>query len=162
MARKRPTRQRAERTDGARVSSPVDVLLLDALQRGNETLETGRYLITFKEGAGEEGVQSIGVDALGMRVADARDFENQAVTFENVGDADAVVFPEIGVALVGAAAAQERGMSANAEFASEIAATHQAKPRATMRMPTQRRSAIWRSYGRSSTPGTSSTPASAR
>jgi len=119
MARKRPTRQRAERTDGARVSSPVDELLLDALQRGNETLETGRYLITFKEGAAEEGVQSIGVDALGMRVADARDFENQAVTFENVGDADAVVFPEIGVALVGAAAAQERGMSVNAEFASD-------------------------------------------
>jgi subtilisin family serine protease len=36
-----------------------------------------------------------------------------------MGDADAVVFPEIGVALVGATAAQERGMSANADFAAD-------------------------------------------
>ena len=119
MAKKRTTRKRAERTDGARVSSPVDELLLDALQQGRDGLETGRYLVTFKEGAVEEGMQSIGVEALGFRVADARDFENQAATLDDVGDADAVVFPEIGVALVGAAAAQERGMSANAEFAAD-------------------------------------------
>jgi hypothetical protein len=41
------------------------------------------------------------------------------VTFENVGDADTLVFPEIGVALVGAAAAQERSLIASAEIAAD-------------------------------------------
>ena len=116
MPRKRATRQRAERTGAAHVSSPIDELLLAALQRGDESLETGRYLVTFKEGALEEGVQAIGAKGRGMRVADARDFEDQAVILESVGDADAVVFSEIGVALVGAGAAETRGLSVNAEI----------------------------------------------
>ncbi|HKH93407.1 MAG TPA: S8 family serine peptidase [Gemmatimonadaceae bacterium] len=121
MAKKnsgRSPRPRAGGGDGdGRASSSVDELLVAALERGDESLETGRYLVTFKETAAEEGVQSFG--ALGLRVADARDFEDQAATLENVGDADAVVFPEIGVALVGAGAAQERSMSANSEIASD-------------------------------------------
>jgi subtilisin family serine protease len=92
-------------------------MLLAALQRGDDSLETGRYLVTFKESAIEEGLQSLGTR--GMRVANARDFTEQAVTLEDVGDADAVVFPEIGVALVGSEPAQERSMSANAEIASD-------------------------------------------
>jgi subtilisin len=100
----------------SRTSSPVDELLLAALERGDDSFETGRYLLTFKEGAAEAGMQSLGVQ--GMRVADARDFDGQAVTLEDVGDADAVVFPEIGVALVGGNTAQARGLS----IASEIAA----------------------------------------
>ena len=59
------------------------------------------------------------MSAQGMRVADARDFKGQAVTLEDVGDADAVVFPEIGVALVGGDAAQARGMSVHAEIAAD-------------------------------------------
>ena len=35
----------------------------------------------------------------------ARDFDAQAVSFEQTGDADAIVFPEIGVALVSGEAA---------------------------------------------------------
>ena len=121
MAKKNPGRSPRARgnagTGGGRASSTVDELLLAALDRGDESLETGRYLVTFKESAADEGVQSFG--ALGLRVADAREFDEQAVTLENVGDADAVVFPEIGVALVGAGAAQERSMTANAEIASD-------------------------------------------
>jgi hypothetical protein len=75
MARKRPTRQRATRTEAARVSSPVDELLLAAQERGDESLETGRFLVTFKEGAVEDGLQSLGAEGMGMRVADARDFD---------------------------------------------------------------------------------------
>jgi hypothetical protein len=45
-------------------------MLLAALERGEDTFETGRYLVTFKEGAAEEGMQALG--AQGMRVADAR------------------------------------------------------------------------------------------
>jgi subtilisin len=101
----------------APVSSSIEQLLLDALERGDETLQTGRHLVTFREGAGAEGSKMLA--AQGMRVADARDFEDQAVTTEDVGDADALVFPEIGVALVSGAAAQERALSVEEEGAAE-------------------------------------------
>ena len=90
-----------------------------ALERGDSSLETGRYLITFKQGAAEGAADSLGPEGLGMRVATARDFDDQATSFEAVGDADAVVFPEIGVALVGAAALAERGLGVNAEIAAD-------------------------------------------
>ena len=101
----------------ALASSSVEELLLAALERGDDSFETGRYLVTFKEGAAEEGMQSLGTQ--GMRVASARDFKDPAATLADVGDADAVVFPEIGVALLGAEPAQARGMSAFAEIASD-------------------------------------------
>ncbi|SOD99516.1 S8 family serine peptidase [Spirosoma fluviale] len=100
-----------------RASSSVDEILLAALERDDNSFETGRYLVTFKEGASEEGYQSL--QTQGMRVADARDFDDQAVVMENTGDADAVIFPEIGVALVGGSAAQERSMNAFAEVATD-------------------------------------------
>lgn len=100
-----------------RASSPVEELLLAAIERGGDSLETGRYLVTFKGGATDANLQSLA--AQGMRVANAQDFEDQAATLESLGDADAVVFPEIGVALVGGDAAHERGMSAHAEIAAD-------------------------------------------
>lgn len=103
--------------NASRVSSSVDEMLLAALERGGDTLETGRYIVTFKEGAATEGAQFL--DASGMRVADARDFTDQAVTLEAAGDADAFVFPEIGVAIVGGDAAQERDLSVQATDASD-------------------------------------------
>ena len=107
----------AEANVGA--SSSVDDLLLAALERGGNTLETGRYIVTFKEGAAEEGIASLGARGIGMRVADARDFEEESVSFEAVGDADAVTFPEIGVALIGSAAAEERSMTMASEIPSD-------------------------------------------
>ena len=104
-------------TNTSRASSQVEELMLAALERGGDSLETGRYLITFKEGAGEAGMQSL--SAQGMRVADAREFENQAMTLDDIGDADAVHFPEIGVAFVGGDAAQQRSMSAQSDIASD-------------------------------------------
>jgi subtilisin len=105
------------RTAANRVSSPVEELLLAALERGDESLETGRYLVTFKEAAVDEGIQAL--SAQGVRAVNARDFTDQAVTLENVGDADAVVFPEIGVALISGDAAQMRGLSVGAEIAAD-------------------------------------------
>jgi subtilisin family serine protease len=99
------------------VSSPVEELLLKAMERGDGTFETGRFLVTFKEGATPEGLQSLG--AKSMRVANARDFEGQAAVLETLGDADAIVFPEVGVALVGGDAAASRGMSVQAELAAD-------------------------------------------
>ncbi len=111
------TSRPAAAASAARTSSSVDEMLLAALERGGDTFDTGRFLVTFKEGAGAEGLQSLG--ARGMRVADARDFDGQAAELEAVGDADAVLFPEIGVALVGGEAAQARSMFAGVEEAAD-------------------------------------------
>ena len=119
MATRKTRTRRASSSSPSRASSPVEELLLAAMERGDDSLETGRYLVTFKEGASEEGLQSLGPQGQGMRVADARDFDDQAASLESVGDADAVVFPEIGVALVGGDAAQARSMTSLAEIASD-------------------------------------------
>lgn len=117
MAKKNPARSPKPASGNSRASSSVDDMLLAALQRGDDSLETGRFLVTFKESAIDDGVQEFGTR--GLRVANARDFSEQAVTLEDVGDADAVVFPEIGVALVGSEPAKERSIGANAEIASD-------------------------------------------
>lgn len=114
MAKKEPNNS----SNGANsASSTVEELLLAALERNDNTNETGRYIATFKEGAGDEGLRSLGTQ--GMRVADARDFNDSAAILENIGDADAVVFPEIGAALLSGNAAQERNMHTFAEIASD-------------------------------------------
>ena len=71
--------------DANRPSSSVEELLLAALERGDNSLTTGRYLVSFKEGAAEQAVQSLSTQ--GLRVADARDFPGQAVQMETLGDA---------------------------------------------------------------------------
>lgn len=117
MATKKSSKKASASTSANRASSPVEELLLAALERGDDSFETGRFLATFKEGAIEEGIQSLGTQ--GMRVADARDFTDQAATLEDVSDADAVAFPEIGVALIGGDAAQASAMSSFAEIATD-------------------------------------------
>lgn len=94
----------------ATVSCSTEKLLLAALERGGSCLETGRFLISFREGWVEEGIKSL--KAQNFRVADARDFSDQAVSLEDAGDAEAMVFAELGVALVGGDAWERHGMSA--------------------------------------------------
>jgi hypothetical protein len=86
------------------VSTSTEDLLLAALERGGDTTKTGRFLMTFKEGATAAGIKSL-QQKRGLRLASARDFQDQAIDFRQIGDADAVVFPEIGVALVSSQAA---------------------------------------------------------
>jgi subtilisin len=114
MARK--ARKRAQATSGPATSS-VDELLLAALERGDESLETGRYLITFKEGAVKEGAHAL--SATGLRSVDARDFAGQAFNIRDVAGADSLVLPEIGVAVVAAAALATRGLCVQAEIAAD-------------------------------------------
>ena len=98
-------------------TSSYDEMLLAAMQRGDETLQTGRFIVTYREDAPEEGASFL--ESLGLRTADARDFDDQAVSVEDVGDADALVFPEIGAAVISADAAAERELGfAAAEDAS--------------------------------------------
>ena len=101
------------------VGSDIDALMLAALERNDGTMQTGRFLVTFKDNALDAGLQSF--KAQSLRVADARDFHKQALSTAAVGDADAVVFPEIGVALLGAEAAMARGMSAMSELDTDSA-----------------------------------------
>lgn len=117
MAKKDPNQPNG--VSQARVSSSVEDLLAAALERGDESLETGRYIVTFKENAIDEGIKSLG--ARGLRLADAREFPEQAITLENVGDAEGVVFPEIGVAIIGGAAFASRSLSALADGSTDNA-----------------------------------------
>lgn len=99
------------------VSCGTEKLLLAALERGGSCLETGRFLISYREGRVEEGIKTL--KAQNFRVADARDFADQAVSLEDAGDAEAMVFPELGVALVGGDALQLHGMSLNDDLSAE-------------------------------------------
>ena len=57
MAKRTP---RASKGDGEqRISASVDDLLLAAQQRGDDSLETGRYIITYKEDARDESAKSL-------------------------------------------------------------------------------------------------------
>jgi subtilisin len=115
MNKKMSSKSAATKNVTAQVSTSIEDLLLAAAESGS--FETGRYIVTFKEGAVDEGIKSFGAQR--MRVADARDYDNQGVMLSATGDADAVVFPEIGAALVSNAAATERGMGIMAEIASD-------------------------------------------
>src|SRR4029453_14857919 len=95
MAKKSKVRARsAQATNGANGSSGEDMLLA-AMARGDGSFETGRFLVTFKEGAAKDAAKSL--EARGLRVADARDFKSQAVNVEDVGDAASVMLPEMRV-----------------------------------------------------------------
>ncbi|MGI9167854.1 MAG: hypothetical protein ACR2G5_15990 [Pyrinomonadaceae bacterium] len=72
MATKKGRSKPAGGTAATRTSSPIDKMLLAALERGDDSLETGRYLVTFKEGAAKEGVQSLGVQEENARCKCAR------------------------------------------------------------------------------------------
>lgn len=100
-----------------KLSTSVQDLLLAALERGDPT-KTGRFIMTFKEGAAEAGLQAL-TARQGFRVAQSRDFGDQAVRMEGAGDADALVLPEIGVVVVSGEAAETRNMAAEAFTAED-------------------------------------------
>ena len=109
-ARPTPPRPADVPVGATAASSGIDDLMLAALERNDGSLQTGRYLVTFKDGALDAGLAAL--QAQSLRVADARDFSGQAMAMADTGDADALVFPEIGVALLGGEAAQSRGLAA--------------------------------------------------
>ena len=76
---------------------------------------TGRWLVLFRE---EEAAVRAGTRALseaaGLQVASAADFDGGAVTPEALAGAEALVFPELGVAVTSAPPAQLRQLGARA------------------------------------------------
>jgi len=118
MATKKAGRKRAGATPtNAQISTNPDDLLLAAIEAGDPS-KTGRFLITFKEGAMDEGVAHL-ESVRGFRTASTRDFTGQEALVEATGDADALVFPEIGVALVSSEGAVSRGMTEEAAIAED-------------------------------------------
>lgn len=103
------------------LSSSVDELLMQAAERGDDSLHTGRFIVTFKEGATDDEMQTLGQLAGDMQVASARDFSEEVVSLQDVAGADALVFPEIGAAVVSGVAAEAGGVSVFAEVDSESA-----------------------------------------
>lgn len=127
MATRDVGRRRSPRTAAsAQVSTSTEALMLAAIERGEDLSKTGRFLVTYKEDALDEGMKHL-QSQRGLRVANARDFKDQAVVFEAAADADAVVFPEIGVALLSGAAATSRAMTAEA-FIAEDSPVHSIDP----------------------------------
>jgi subtilisin len=121
---KRTTSKRSAQTAGSEaslnshVSTDTEALFLAALERGGDTSKTGRYLVTLKEGAADAAVKHLRTKT-GLRMAHARDFTDQAVVLEQTGDADAVVLPDIHVALIGGPAAEEHGLTTETSIAAD-------------------------------------------
>ncbi len=101
--------KKKEKARNLSASCGIDELLIAAIERGDDSMQTGRYLVTYRENAVAEGTKAM--KSQGLKVADTRDFAGQAMTVEDVGDADIVNFAECGVALLGGDAAEAHGLT---------------------------------------------------
>jgi subtilisin len=101
----------------ASLGASADALLLAALDKREGKWETGRSVVTFKEGATEDGIQEL--QASGLSVANANDVDFLGVSA--FSDTDALVFPAIGVAVVAGDAAQANDMTVESVVASDNA-----------------------------------------
>jgi subtilisin len=90
------------------VSASVDELLARALKRGNDGLETGRYIVTFGARDADEGARLL--KNLGIETVDARDFAGQVLRFDTVGGSEAVFLPELRAALVSPSGIERLGL----------------------------------------------------
>ena len=91
------------------ISNSVDDLLLASLDRGGDSLETGRYLVTFNEGQESAGLKQL--RSCGVYGADSRDFANQDVEMETLADGGSLYFSEVNAALISGSAFREIEMA---------------------------------------------------
>jgi subtilisin family serine protease len=91
------------------ISNSVDDLLLASLDRGGDNLETGRYVVTFNEGQEAAGLKQL--RSCGVYGADSRDFANQDVEMETLGDGGSLYFSEVNAALISGSAFREIDMA---------------------------------------------------
>jgi subtilisin family serine protease len=103
--------------ESASLGASSDALLLAALNRGEATWETGRFVVTFKAGATEDGMREL--EASGLSVANANDVDFLGVSA--LTDAPALAFPMLGVAVVAGDAAQASDLTAQSVMASDSA-----------------------------------------
>lgn len=111
------TASKLEATGGLTIGTSPDDLLISAMERGDTSFETGRYLLSFKDGAEADGFKQLSSSKL--RVASATDFDGQSVNLESVGDAQALLLPEIGVAVLTSQAMQTTGLTLESALESD-------------------------------------------
>lgn len=81
---------------------------------------TGRYLVLLREDAVESGVRAL-TDVAGLEVASTRDFANGAVDSQTMGEAEAVIFDNLGVAVVDTPPDQLRSLRAASDDSGILA-----------------------------------------
>lgn len=89
--------------------------LLDLANTEKRGFYTGRYLVTYKQGAHSEAAQSLQLSA-DAHIARAEDFSENIVDFAALGDAQSLLLPELNVAIVTPA---DGGVMLNALAADE-------------------------------------------
>src|ERR1051326_1749352 len=60
---------------------------------------TGRYIVVFRDGALDKGVELL--ESLGLKLAVSPESDTNVLKEDEVGDADAIVYRRLGVAVVG-------------------------------------------------------------
>src|SRR5262245_24464819 len=115
-ARRKKNNQPAAGAAGLLATDP-DALLDAAQSSGGDATQTGRLLVTYREGAVDDGLKTL--KGTGLRVCDARDFKSQSASLHDAGDADAMLFPEIGVAVVTGSAAEAQKLGVASELAAD-------------------------------------------
>lgn len=88
------------------LTTSIDDLFAAASQQASvaegdsqQPIYTGRYIAVFKDDATQEAIRQF-QETYSLKVASADSFDGQAVPFEDLGDAEILVFPTIGAALV--------------------------------------------------------------
>jgi subtilisin family serine protease len=82
---------------------------------------TGRYLVLLREGAVKSGVKAL-KDAAGLRVATTADFSDGAVEGKQLAEAEAILFEDLGVAVVDSPPDQIQALTAAAAEENTILA----------------------------------------
>ena len=68
-----------------------------------QPLYTGRYIAIFKPDATDDAITQF-LNGFNLKSASAASFDSQAVSFSDLGDAEVLTFPSLGMALVSAEA----------------------------------------------------------
>ena len=114
-------RRRARRRDTEQQGDAGELGLFEEGAELTGLGTTGRYLVLLREDAVPAGIRAL-TEAAGVSVASAADFAGGAVDAGTLDEAEALVFPELGVAVVDALPEQVRGLSALAAEESGILA----------------------------------------
>ena len=108
----RPTKKSRERSDG----DGIETGEFGATVEGEEIVApgtTGRYLVLLREDAGKAGVRALS-ETGGLSVASSADFAEGAVEADQLQESEAILFEDLGVAVVDTPPEQIRALSAAA------------------------------------------------
>ena len=116
MATSKKSRQ-TRRSRASRETGDADTGKMGAAVESEEIIApgtTGRYLVLMREDAVKAGVKALS-DVTGLRVASTADFEGGAVEGDQLAEAEAILFEDLGVVVVDTPPSQIRTLGAAAE-----------------------------------------------